>query len=140
LSSNVIAVGRAREQRRGAAGHEAQDEVVGRQAADMIEQGPRTGGSGFVRYGMRGLDHADGFCWCRMAVTRDDRPFERALPRSFQRLRHRRRRLAATDHDRSSSRRTRQIVCKAHLGIGRRDSFAEKRCQKCARFHGVSPG
>ena len=113
------------EQRRAAAGDEAEHEIVGGQALHAFENAQRRLFPRGVRHGMGGFDHLDALRRRAMAVAGDDQAFERALPSRLDRCGHRRGGLAGADDDRASLRRQREETARACRPAKRRRSRRE---------------
>ena len=73
------------EQRRAAAGNEAQHEIVGGQALHAFENAQRRLFPRGVRHGMGGFDDLDALGRRAVAVAGDDEAFERPVPGRFDR-------------------------------------------------------
>ncbi len=87
------------QQRRAAAGNQAEHEVVLGQPLHHIEDASRRLAAGFVGDGMGGLDHFEALRRHAIAVTGDDEPFERPVPSVLEGLGHRAGGFARADND-----------------------------------------
>ncbi len=97
------------EERRAAAGHQRQHEVVGGQSGHQLQHAPGAADASFVGQGVRGLDHLDPLAGKAVAVARHREAGERAVPVLLDRPGHGRGGLAEGDHHRPSLRRRRQV-------------------------------
>ena len=110
------AFGRQREQRRAAAGDQAQHQVVGREALRQRQDALRPPQPGLVRHRMRGLDDLDALRQSlgprrNVVIARDDQARQRRIgrPQGLHRLRHRAAGLAGAQHQRAALGRRRQV-------------------------------
>jgi hypothetical protein len=94
-----------RQQRRGAAGDQAEHEVVRRQSFHFFEDTARGGAAFLVRHGMRRLDDLDSLAGHAIAVARHHQPLERMRPLVLDGARHGGTGLARADHDGAAFRR-----------------------------------
>ena len=94
---------RQREQGRAAAGDQAEDEVVGREPGDPIEDPPRGCFASGIRHGVGRLDDLDARGGSTVPVARDHEPGELAGPRRLDGAGHRGSRLAGPDDDGASA-------------------------------------
>ena len=115
LSSKLEPGGRHREQRRPAAGDQAQHEVVGAQALHRIGDARCGALAGGVGHRMRSFDDLDAarlalVCRRHVLVARDDQPRQRRVlrPQRIDRSGHRAAGLAGADDERAALRRRRQ--------------------------------
>ena len=90
---------RHRQQRRSAAGDQAEHQVVVGETAGHRQDAPRHLLAGGIRHRVGGLDHLDALARQTVAVARDDQAGQRTRPMILHRLRHRGRGLAGADHD-----------------------------------------
>lgn len=93
------------QERRAAARHQRDDEIVLGQALDEGENPSGGLQTGFVRHGMGRLEHLNPACGHRMPVARHHETLQRPVPRRLEGTGHARRRLARVDDDRPPARR-----------------------------------
>ena len=124
---------RQREQGRAAAGDQAEDEVVGREPGDQVEDPPRGCLASGIRHGVGRLDDLDARGGGTVPVARDHEPGEFAGPRRLDGAGHRGSGLAGPDDDGASAGRVRQVPGEADGGIGRRHGGCEQPPQEICR-------
>ena len=116
-----------RQQRRAAAGDQRHHQIVGGQAAHLVQQATRCFQAGGIGDGMRRLDDLDALACGAIAVTGNDQPIDRTVPGLLERRRHLRRALAGADDDGAALRPSRQVVADRPFGVCGGDGGAEDR-------------
>ena len=101
---------RGDEQRRAAAGNEAQHEIVAAESRHRIEHAPRGGDARGIRHRVRRFDDLDSLAGHAVAVSRHHDTGQRALPVVLDGLCHRGRGLAGADDDRAAAPRRGQLA------------------------------
>ncbi len=131
---------RDREQGGGAAGHQAQHEVVRGQALRHRQDAARGLLAGGIRYRVRSLDHLDPLARQAVAVARDDEAGERAGPIVLHRLGHGGGGLAGAEHDGAALGRRGQVRRQDLQRIDRTDGRREQAPQDVPIVgHSLSP-
>ena len=128
------AVRRQREQRRGAAGDQAQHQVTLARLPGIIEHAARGGAAGSVRHRMRRLDHLDPGARHRVAVAGHDQAFNGSGHVGLDRARHRRRGFAGAEHDRAPGGRCRQMGREDRVRLRRFDRGIQQPAQEGSRL------
>ena len=126
--------GRRGEQRRTAAGDEAEHEIVGVQIVHAFENAQRRFFARGVGHGMRGFDDFDALRRRAVAVAGDDEAFERPAPDRLDRGGHRRGGLAGADDDRAPLGRRGQEAREPFARRGGVDRGLKQAGQQGARF------
>lgn len=121
------------QQRRTAAGDQAQHQVVGSQALHQFHHALRGARTGFVGNGVRGFHHFNALAIGTMAVARHHQARQLALPVRLDRLRHRGSGLAGADHYRAALGRRGQVRRQAVAGADGSDRGIEQVAQQRAR-------
>ncbi len=129
-----------RQQRRPAAGDEAQHQVIRGEALDQGVDALRRGEPGGIGHRVRRLDDLDPLARHAVAVAGDDEARQRARPVVLDGPRHRRRRLAGADHDDASGGGRGQMRRQAMRRLGRVDRGVEHLPQELARGRGIRCG
>ncbi len=123
-----------RQQRRGAARDQAEDEIVRTQSLHLRQDATRGGAAFLVGHGMGRLDDLDLPARLAIAVARHDQALERMRPLVLDRARHGRARLAGADHHGLALRRLqlRDIGREAGRGTGGGECCIEQVAQQNA--------
>ena len=108
-----------RQQRRTAAGNQAQDQIILAQASYALEHLLRGMHSCRVRHGMCGFDDIDVLAGHGIAIARHHQAAERTRPILFYGARHGRRGLAGADDDESAARRGGKVRRDAYRRLSR---------------------
>ena len=132
------ALERQTKQRGTAARDQADDGVVGGQAAHGIEDASRSPQPCFVGHRMRGLENFNALARHRVAVAGHHHAGKRTGPRILEGARHGRRSLAGADDDQPSFRRLGQEPDEAMRRLRGFDGGIKHRAQQVARRHGGS--
>ncbi|MNS82771.1 hypothetical protein D3C72_1165250 [compost metagenome] len=130
--------GRRRQQRRAAAGNQAEYEVIGGQSLHGLDHALGGALAGGVGHRMGGFHHLDAPAVRAMAVTRDHQPRQLALPVRLHGLRHRGGGLARANHHGAALRRRRQVRRQAVGGADGRHGGIEQVAQQRARVAGIA--
>ena len=128
------ALGGQRQQRRGAAGDQAQHQIVGTGAFGVFEHPARGVTAGGIRDRMRRLDHLDPGASHGVAVAGHDQAFDRPRPCGLDRARHRRRGLAGAEHDGASGGRRGQMRREDGIRQGRLDRGVQQPAKEGSRL------
>ena len=123
------AVGGQGEQRRAAAGDEAEHEIVRPGGSGEREDPARRVFAACVGDRVRGLDDLDPLAGHAVAGAGDDQAFERTRPVRLDGLRHARGGLAGAEHDRAAAGRRRQMRA-ATTFCGRAASMAARKSER----------
>ena len=138
------ALGGQRQQRRAAAGYQAQHQVRGAGAAHNLEDPPGRGDTGRVGHRMGGLDNLDRLARDRVTVAGDDETTRRGGPAGRRGMaldgpRHGGGRLAGTDDDDAAAIRWLGQVRRDAAGrVGRGDSRVEQAAQERPNGRGTA--
>ena len=127
------------EQRRAAAGDQAEREIVRTQRLGLGEDARRRRAAAGVRHRVRRLDHVDRARRHAVAVAGDDEAFQRAVPMILHGPRHRRRRLAGADDHAAACGRFRQVRGQAMGRLRALDGRVQQAAQQGPRLRAHAP-
>jgi hypothetical protein len=127
------------EQGRAPAGDQRDDEIVGGQAADGLDQPARGDLASGVGHRMGGLQYFDALTGDGITVAGDDDARKRAVPGGLEGPRHLRRGLAGADNDSAARRLLRQRADNGKLRLGAGHRGMEQAFEEFSR-HLVEPG